>query len=364
MKKKFVIPVVALVLILGIGLAWWQARRITLEGQVLIGGQPADAVAVIVVGDSTKFFKKLQSNSRGEFATDLPKAGPYSLIVSRDPKLPTATFVTSVAKRSGPIRIELPDTRMQVRVLSEQGNGIDQTVKVTWVGPLDQTGEAYGKGFIHAEDRGQTEVMGLVPGNYRVNAYLEGGGSASIVTQVSAGKPALAELRLSQRSGTLSIVDEENIPVVATAYFDFTELRKSSGRFQLDKLAPGVPLAIIAPGYQPTCRVLTASDWPNLTISVKKANVEMPLTLENGPAALGSLRFEGSDCDVPLNTLASDIRIAKDETRLAIQGVEGQSVRYRLGFVDFDRTFHVSKGAARIPLPPGLDYCLRIPIDR
>lgn len=289
---------------------------VPIAGRITLGGDPARA-RMFFRGEDEGQSVELYSDFQGEFHGSLPSEGPWEVTASfwRDGPSTAADKVQVARAPQGEaswIELDLPDTRLQGRVLDAAGRGVDRAR----VSVIPEDRESISLSTTRTDAEGHFRFRGLAEGDHHVRA--------------SGRRTAATSAVFSLRDGELTEVD---VRLPGTIHF---EGRVSSGGAPVAgaeiHILPELPVAQIS-GVQ---RVVT-DPLGAFRAELPEGSRGVHLTVLSPGHAASIGRFElvpGEPLHIEMSSWAGDLEIESDEPLIAGYQLEhGAGAQAWLGFL-------------------------------
>ncbi len=328
------------------------APVVPVEGHVSMGDESIEATLVFGSTQGSERIR-LQSDEEGDFEGYLPREGvwPIDLVFDEEDGQAMAIEPVEVERSSGQrvarLDIELPDTRLQGRVVARGEPVPEAFIAIVREG---EEGEKKSRQAVFASDEeGEFEIFGFPPGSLLVHGYLGQRSSPWLRVDIQEGleTPVLVvELTEKIELGGQVLFGSDGVPgVQLLAYPTVTDassfaltakaFSNADGSFSLSLPSSTIAmdLLVIPPGF--------AAHWGRWPVGAGSVPPIIQLTaeigrLQVGPAGAtgdGFLLFEGSS--MPLSLLRTTMlplgRVAFDGEGFVFEKMKPGNYSYCLG---------------------------------
>ena len=306
--------------------------RVVVEGRVQLGEKPgAGLLLAFTRANSSQRLWVAETDRNGEYRLALDRAGNYSVEVRASRRMGAEAVLARLNDGLNRFDLNLPETRLTVRLQRADGQPINEIVSVHLDG-LSKTRS----GLVLPRDGHVLEFAGIPMGNYMVTADTNSGlvsvqpGAASIARSTP---EASVVLTLATNIGELRLLSTEGSPIQGARVQVNSRIldEHEPGVFELKSVSPGNEVLVSAPGLIPVCHLLTATDFHRSVIVMSRGShaVEINFTPPvRGP--IGEiLGLPGSTCAVPLGITSFGATEDANSTTIRIVGLPEGRFWYR-----------------------------------
>jgi len=306
--------------------------RVVVEGRVRLGEKPGPGLLVAFTrANSSQRLWVAETDRNGEYRLALDRAGNYSVEVRASRRLGAEAVLARLNDGVNRFDLNLPATRLTVKLQRADGQPIDEIVSVHLDG-LSKTRS----GLVLPRDGHVLEFAGVPMGSYMVTADTNSGlvsvqpGAASIAQSTP---EATVVLTLSTNIGELRLLASEGGPIQGARVQVNSRIldEREPGVFELKSVSPGNEVLVSAPGLIPVCHLLTAADFHRSVVVMSRGShaVEINFTPPvSGP--IGEIiGLPGSTCAVPLGITSFGATEDANSTTIRIVGMPEGRFSYR-----------------------------------